>query len=144
MYKTILLAYDGSREGRLALREGATLAKTCNSKVVLLAIVDLRTTIALAEAAGTGATAHQTEDFRAILDEGLERLSKMDLKPEGRLERGDPVERIVAAAADTKADLVVVGHHRQGALSRWFLGSVTEALNDKLTCSLLAARNDYH
>ena len=29
MYKRILLAYDGTEEGALALREGALLAKSC-------------------------------------------------------------------------------------------------------------------
>ncbi|HCI98959.1 MAG TPA: universal stress protein, partial [Sulfitobacter sp.] len=37
MYRTILLAYDGTTEGRLALREGARLAQICNAEVVLLA-----------------------------------------------------------------------------------------------------------
>ena len=65
----------------------------------------------------------------------------MGLNPQGRLENGEPVERIVATATATGADLVVVGHHRQNLISRWLLGSVTEALIDKLDCSLLAARS---
>lgn len=40
MYRTILLAYDGTREGRLALREGAMLAKAFQSHIVLLAVVE--------------------------------------------------------------------------------------------------------
>lgn len=142
MYKSILLAYDGSEEGRLALREGARLARTCNAQVVLVAVVDVNTAIAMAGTAGPGATLLQTEDYRSILDEGLARLKKMDLTPTGRLENGEPVACIVAAAAETNADLVVVGHHRQGLIGRWLLGSVTEALIDKLECSLLVARND--
>src|SRR5476649_164325 len=39
MYKKVLLAYDGSIEGRLALREGAKLAQLCHSDVFLLAVV---------------------------------------------------------------------------------------------------------
>ena len=33
MYKRILLAYDGSLEGRTALREGALLARQCGAQV---------------------------------------------------------------------------------------------------------------
>ena len=41
MYKRILLAYDGSVEGRTALREGALLARQCGAEVFLLsALVD--------------------------------------------------------------------------------------------------------
>ena len=143
MYKTILLAYDGSQEGQLVLREGATLAQICCAKVVLLAVVDLNTGIAMAGTVGPGAAQRQTEDYQSVLDEGLEQLTQMGLVPVGRLETGEPVDCIADVAAETGADLVVVGHHRQNLLGRWLLGSVTEALIDKLECSLLAARSDH-
>ena len=41
MYKKVLLAYDGSVEGRRALREGAKLAQLCRADVFLLAVVEL-------------------------------------------------------------------------------------------------------
>lgn len=40
MYSRILLCYDGSREGRLALREGARLAQITGAAVTLLAVVE--------------------------------------------------------------------------------------------------------
>src|SRR6266404_3668908 len=40
LYKKVLLAYDGSVEGRLALREGAKLAQYCGAEVFLLAVVE--------------------------------------------------------------------------------------------------------
>ena len=42
MYKRVLLAYDGSIEGRRALREGAKLAQLCGADVFLLAVVGYR------------------------------------------------------------------------------------------------------
>ena len=143
MYKTILLAYDGSQEGRLALREGANLAQKCSAKVVLLAVVNMSTGIAMAETVGPGAAQRQTEDYQSILDQGIEHLTQMGLVPVGRLEIGEPVGCITDVAAEIGADLVVVGHHRQNLLGRWLLGSVTEALIDKLECSLLSARSDH-
>ena len=41
MYRKVLLAYDGSIEGRRALREGAKLAQLCRAEVFLLAVVEL-------------------------------------------------------------------------------------------------------
>ena len=38
VYKRILLAYDGTREGLVALREGALLAKRCEAQVFLLSV----------------------------------------------------------------------------------------------------------
>ena len=40
MYQKVLLAYDGSVEGRRALREGAKLAQLCGAEVFLLAVVE--------------------------------------------------------------------------------------------------------
>lgn len=142
MYSTILLAYDGSTEGRRALREGARLAQIFKAHVVLLAVVDVTMGITMAGLGGAGGAVYRTEDYQAILDEGAERLRRMGLAPQTFLETGEPVDRIAAIADQVKADLVVVGHHSAGLINRWFLGSVTTALNDRLTCSLLAARQD--
>jgi nucleotide-binding universal stress UspA family protein len=41
MAKKGLLAYDGSIEGRRALREGARIAQLCGAEVFLLAVVEV-------------------------------------------------------------------------------------------------------
>lgn len=142
MYRTILLAYDGTEEGRLALREGARLALICQSSVVLMAVVEpLPETFV-----GDFGTVYMPEDrspnVQRILDEGKERLVRMGFTPQTRLELGDPAERIRSVAQEVGADLVVVGHHKQGALARWLLGSVTTSLSNTLACSLLIARHE--
>jgi nucleotide-binding universal stress UspA family protein len=139
MYRTILLAYDGSVEGRMALREGARLAQVSGARVVLMAVVEPMPVVA-----GDGTAIFfppdRTEDFQKVLDEGVARLVRMGLVPEARLERGDPTDQIFRAAQEVEADLVVVGHHKQGAMARWLRGSVTASLSDTLNCSLLVAR----
>jgi nucleotide-binding universal stress UspA family protein len=55
MYKRILLAYDGSVEGRTALREGALLAKQCGAEVFLLSILTDTGTLLLSEVTLAGA-----------------------------------------------------------------------------------------
>lgn len=143
MYRTILLAYDGTREGRLALREGALLARMCGARVVLLAVVDPSAGIPLVADPVVGyVPIQEAEDFQKVLDEGAERLTRMGLAFEARLESGAPAERIAAVAEAIAADLVVVGHHKQGAMARWLLGSLTGVLSDSLNCSLLAARQE--
>lgn len=141
MYRKILLAYDGSVEGRLALREGARLAQVCKAEVSLLAVVDLSTGVAM-EAATVPMVDTQRELYENILAEGARRLQALGFSPTTRLEIGDPAQRISAVAREIGADLVVVGHRRQGALARWFLGSVGKNLIDRLDCSLLVARTE--
>jgi len=63
MYKRILLAYDGSVEGRTALREAALLAKQCDAKVFLLSVLADDGTLLLSEVPLAGATGRMKEDF---------------------------------------------------------------------------------
>jgi nucleotide-binding universal stress UspA family protein len=140
MYRTILLAYDGSTEGRLALREGARLAQVCGARVVLMAVVEPTLEMIAGDGSAVYIPPDRTEDFQKILDEGMARLNRMGLVPEARLETGEPADRIFRAAQEIAADLVVVGHHKQGAMARWLRGSVTTSLSDTLNCSLLVAR----
>jgi nucleotide-binding universal stress UspA family protein len=82
----------------------------------------------------------QTEAFRKILVEVVARLTRLGLVHTALLRTGDPVTCIVDVANETGSDLVVVGHHKQGALARWLMGSVTATLIDRLSCSLLTGR----
>ena len=140
MYRTIVLAYDGSLEGRLALREGARLAQLCQARVVLVAVVEVGPEVYASDFGTIYASTDRSPEVQKILDEGLERLKRMGLSPEARLERGAPAERITSVAKEVAADLVVVGHHKQGVLARWLNGSVTTDLSNMLACSLLVAR----
>ncbi|WP_158971096.1 universal stress protein [Chachezhania sediminis] len=140
MYSTILLAYDGSLEGRLALREGAKLAQACGARVVLLAVVEPSSAVFAGDASTVYIGPDMTDEFRQILDEGAARLVRMGLSHETRLETGLATECITRVAHEIGAELVVVGHHKQGAMARWLLGSVTASLSDSLNCSLLVAR----
>jgi nucleotide-binding universal stress UspA family protein len=92
MYRNILLAYDGTLEGRVALREGAILAKQCEAKVVLLAVIDSTAQMSVVGGAGLAyVPRYQTEDFQKILDEGVARLTRLGLVHTALLRAGDPV-----------------------------------------------------
>ena len=141
MYKRILLAYDGSIEGRTALREGALLARQCNAEVFLLSVLADTGTLLLSEVALAGASVRMEDDFRAILDEGVARLRKLGFDPVAELVRGQPAEEIGNFARHVGADLIVVGHRRQSAFDRWWSGPKGAYLMDYTDCSLLVARN---
>ena len=128
MYKKVLLAYDGSVEGRRALREGAKLAQLCRSEVFLLAVVEVSSIMT-------------TEDYKAILNEGTERLKALGFSPTARLEVGDAGQKIAEVAEEIGAHLVVVGHRPQGTLARWF-GSIGSYLVKRLRCSVLVAQTE--
>jgi nucleotide-binding universal stress UspA family protein len=142
MYKRILLAYDGSVEGRTALREGALLAKQCDAQVFLLSVLanDMGTPL-LSEAALAGAFVQMEKNFQEILNEGVARLRGLGFDPVAELVSGQPAEEIGRFAKQVGADLIVVGHRRQSAFDRWWSGPKGAYLMDYTDCSLLVARN---
>ena len=141
MYKTILLAYDGSMEGALALREGALLAKTCGARVTLVSVVsDGAAAIGLAEGVGD-AVGQEIDAHKSLLKQAITWLRAHGIDPETRLVVGEPAPRIGEVAKAVSADLVVVGHRHQSAFSRWWSGSTQSALSDYVSCSILVACN---
>jgi nucleotide-binding universal stress UspA family protein len=140
MYKKVLLAYDGSIEGRRALREGAKLAQLCRAEVFLLAVVEL-SSIVIPDAGLAVPMDEQTANYEAILAEGVERLEALGFSPTSRLETGNPGQKIADVAEEIGAHLVVVGHRPQGPLARWF-GSVGGYLVKRLRCSVLVAQTE--
>ena len=88
MYKKVLLAYDGSIEGRLALREGAKLAQFCGAEVFLLAVVETASSVATLEGGVVISMDEQIATYKAILAEGVERLKTHGLFTDGTAGHG--------------------------------------------------------
>ena len=141
MYERVLLAYDGTLEGAVALREGAILAKRLGARVFILSVVPDSGGLKIADGAYGGALAHQTERYRELLERGVARLKRLGLAPVGRLVVGDPARAIGAFAKEVRADLVVVGHQRRNMLERWWSGASGAYVSDYIRCTLLIARN---
>lgn len=139
-YRRILLAYDGSMQGRSALREGALLARRCRAKVYLLSVVAETPGLRIAEGQHPGAVSQHLDSLRTVLDTGVENLRRLGFDPEARLVVGEPSIEIGAYARQIKADLVVVGHRRQSLMERWWLGATGGYLVDHIDCSLLISR----
>ncbi|OSQ36555.1 universal stress protein [Thalassospira mesophila] len=140
MYKKILLAYDGSQEGRTALKQGAELAVMCQAEVCLLAVLEPDIGVIYAEAAvPSDLPDRMLADIQETLKEGKAKLQGMGLAVETRLENGIPAGEIGRVAENMQADLVVVGHREQGALSRWWGGSTGASLLAHAPCSVLIA-----
>ena len=141
MYKKVLLAYDGSIEGRRALREGAKLAQLCSAEVFLLAVVEINS-IASLEGGLAIPIDEQIANYKAILAEGVERLKALGFSPTARLGMGAAGEEIAEVAKEIGANLVVVGHRPTGPLARWWFGSVGSYLIKHLRCSVLVAQTE--
>jgi nucleotide-binding universal stress UspA family protein len=80
MYTKVLLAYDGSAEGRRALREGAKVAQLCRADVFLLAVVEL-SSIVVPDVGLAAPIDEQAAHYQVILAEGVERLKALGFSP---------------------------------------------------------------
>ena len=141
MYRKILLAYDGTLEGAVALREGAILARQCGAEVFILSVAPDASGVQIAEGVVGGAVSQHMERYKEVLERGVNRLAAFGMKPVARLAIGEPARAIGAFAKEAGVDLVVVGPQKRRLLERWWSGPSGAYISDFIDCSLLIARN---
>ncbi len=139
MFRKVLLAYDGTVEGRRALRQGAAVVYCMKSEAYLLAICQSYLSSAIPEAVTPELARCEDERAQAILDEGVARLKEHGIEAQGSLEYGNAVDCISETAARIGADLIIVGHRHRTRLARGWSESDEESLLERVRCSVLVA-----
>jgi len=140
-YRKILLAYDGSQEGRRALLETGDLASFLQAETHLLAVATMPPSLFLTEGfVPEELLEEEKKRSQAVLDEGIRNLRDRGFNATGHLAVGEPVEEICRLAKSVGVDLIVVGHNQKTSFAaRWWKGSVGATLLDHAPCSLLVA-----
>jgi nucleotide-binding universal stress UspA family protein len=141
MYKRILMAYNGTHEGKTALLACAEIAAFARAETHLLAVASMPSSMFLTEGfLPEELIEEEKKRMQGVLDEGLAALKERGFSVAGHLAVGEPVEEICRLAAEMKCDLIVVGHkQKQSFAARWWRGSVGATLLDYAPCSLLVA-----
>ena len=140
MYRTILLAYDGTNYSDVALRQGADLAKACGAQLHLLGVVQTTGSMAVAEGmGGQDIWGRERAHVERSLDAARTAAAEQGVSAIVTVSEGDPAGEIVRHAQSLKADLVVLGHKERGVLASWFGRSVGADLLGSLPCSVLIA-----
>jgi nucleotide-binding universal stress UspA family protein len=140
-YRKILLAYNGSAEGKRALFETADLAGFLSAEMHLLAVASMPPSLFLTEGfVPEELLEEEKKRTKTVLDEGIKTLTDRGFKSIGHLAVGEPVEEICRVAKEAGADLIVLGHNQKTSwAARWWKGSVGSALLDYAPCSILIA-----
>src|SRR5450755_841622 len=140
-YSKILLAYNGSAEGKRALLECADLAQFYGAETHLLAVASMPPSLFLTEGfVPEELLEEEKKRTQQVLDEGIKTLIDRNFKAAGHLAVGEPVEEICRLAKELDVDLIVVGHNQNTSFAaRWWKGSVGVSLIDYSPCSLLIA-----
>ena len=140
-YRKILLAYNGSQEGKRALLECADLAGFLGAETHLLAVASMPPSLFLTEGfVPEELLEEEKKRTQQVLDEGIATLKARGFAAAGHLAVGEPVEEICRLAKEQSVDLIVVGHNQKTSFAaRWWKGSVGASLLDYAPCSLLVA-----
>lgn len=115
----LLIATDFSTRSDRALRRACLLAKSLPATMALVHVIDADRPAALVDAERRAA-----EGLLVAMQGSLREVDGIDC--ETRLVEGEPFDGIASAAAESGADLVVIGPHRRQLLRDVFVGTTAE------------------
>lgn len=136
MVKNILVPIDGSKTAGKALEYAVDLAKQTGSTIVLLSVIDKSLYYGAPTIPSLSSPTHLLENLEDYLRQTAEayvaeaegQCRSKGVESKKIVRAGHPVEEIIKAAEDSKADLIVMGSHGKSALGAALLGSITIGL----------------
>jgi nucleotide-binding universal stress UspA family protein len=137
-FHTILCPTDFSPTAAHALEFAADLARTFDARLVVLHAFF---PAVLGERAGAPLP-DELQALRAAVRKQLDDLRPADpaVRVERLLREAPDAEAILTAAAELKADLIVMGTHGRTGVRRLVLGSVAEEVLRKAPCPVLTVK----
>ena len=141
MYKTIVLAYNGSESGQRALLDCQEIGQWSQAHLHLVAVMAPPAAMVVVDpwASSPMVDIDEKTHYQSVLDAGLSRLREAGLAAQGKVVVGHPVDEIASVAKAVSADLIVLGHkHLDTWAARWWRGaSVSRSLIEIAPCSVL-------
>jgi nucleotide-binding universal stress UspA family protein len=138
----ILVPVDGSKYSRTAVDFVASRSTLvgANPEVEVLNVQLAIPTRATRVVGHDVVSSYYTDEAEKALKPARTRLLKAGLTPIARYTVGNPADEISAAAAKTKADLLVMGSHGHSALRGLLVGSVTNSVLAQTKTPILILR----
>lgn len=129
--RRILVGYSGSEAARRALETAADLAGYGSTlAVVSVAAADVDEALQADSVSGAG----------RLLSEAHEQLLRRQVTARYLQPVGEPADRLLEAARELDADLLVVGRRDRNAPRRLVLGSVSAKVVRRCPCDVLVVR----
>ena len=135
----VLLAIDPSNGSQHVLNEAAARPWPTGTTICVLTVVDVGRGKGLPAVNGDAKRAAQT-----LVEAATEKLDHPGREVFSDVQLGSPKKAILGFAQEWKADLVMVGSRGLGTLSRFFLGSVAQAVLRSAPCSVEVVRPAAH
>jgi nucleotide-binding universal stress UspA family protein len=142
----VLLAIDESPFSKAAVEATIQQFRPDRAEVVVLFVVEQ-----ILMPAGPGGELAYIPDMSAIRMQAMQgatqvtedasaKLRAAGFKVTEEIREGDPKTWILEYAADSRADLIIVGSHGRTGLDRFLMGSVSEAVARHAHCSVQIVR----
>ena len=138
--KTIVLPVDGSKNADRAANVAFEIAEMTSARLLIIHVIDLGTVQQVARASGSDSLMilQQYVTYgNKILQEYKSAAQGYKLQVELILERGQPSDRIVNLARETRADMIIMGSQGIGGEGRSRIGSITDLVVHKAGCAVL-------
>lgn len=146
MFKNILAAIDGSEPSQHALTVAADLAQQQGAALTIVTVVPYAPPLIMEDM-----TQAYMPEYQERLRQSHEKLltktvtdlktSHPDLKTTTILKEGNPATKIIEAAREQQADLIVLGNRGTGGIATWLLGSVSRQITDSCTAPVLVVKD---
>ena len=144
MFKTILVAADGSDHAAAAVAVAQPMAAQSDADLHLIHVPEVQVTAIAVGAAAVTIPVNEEE----TQDAAKEVLSAAEAQAgatgatvvSSEIRQGDPAEAILARAREVGADLLVLGRRGRGTLKGLLLGSVSQKLSALAESAVLTVK----
>jgi nucleotide-binding universal stress UspA family protein len=138
----ILLAVDDSKFSDAALEAVIAQVSPRNTEVMVLHVVEPITLASPPQMSSSYAPELEirVKEAHELVQRGVRKLCTAGFEARGAVETGDIRAKILDAAAEFGADLIVLGSHGRKGVQRFLLGSVAENVARHAHCSVEIVR----
>jgi nucleotide-binding universal stress UspA family protein len=134
-YQRIVLGYNESEGVGHALERAAQLAKALGAELIVTSVAPVM--INIGRSAGPVDPTDPPEAHVEELNHAKAYLEREGIQADYVPGLGHPAQTIAELAKERDADLIVLGTHEPGLISRLFGQSVSEAVAHKVHCDVL-------
>jgi nucleotide-binding universal stress UspA family protein len=137
----ILVAIDGSSNSDFALKQAFSMARTCNSKLYAITVIDA---YPVQIEGAPGVKEKMETEARKLLEKAEEKAVGNNIDCEMILRwESSPHAAIIKEAKARGVDLIVLGSHGKTGLKKLFLGSVAQKVIGYARCPVMVVPGEH-
>lgn len=143
-FARILLAIDDSRFSDAAIQMLTEQLQSSETEIRILHVVEPPTFLLAMNGCDPKVARiweTQTQAAEDLVARAAKRFRGMASQVTTHVAHGDPKTKILDHAKEWKADLIVIGSHGRNSLTRFLLGSVSDAVARNASCSVEVVRS---